>query len=283
MPGSSGPPWSGSEGEGEEEERVRLRKRRSAGRPPRPPLPPPPPGPVGSVDRGGSHGRLLEKIFTEIDGLRVGVGGLTKARGTKDSPARTCRDIHLEFPSLPDGWFWIDPNLGIALDAINVWCNMTAMGETCVYPDTKSRLVLTQSWSKDPKNPNQLFSKFPGGQKISYTDEVQLNFLRLLHREAHQTFIYFCRNAVAWFDAVARSHDGAVTLVGPNGHETSTADLGQRDIEMDGCSSRPSNGLTVFRLKSTKLQQLPIVDFRPKDYGAEGQQFGFESGPICFR
>lgn len=39
------------------------------------------------------------------------------------------------------GWYWVDPNLGVPMDAINVYCNMTAKGETCVYPETESRLV----------------------------------------------------------------------------------------------------------------------------------------------
>ena len=33
------------------------------------------------------------------------------------------------------GFYWIDPNLGVSEDAVKVYCNMTAGGETCVYPD----------------------------------------------------------------------------------------------------------------------------------------------------
>ena len=35
----------------------------------------------------------------------------------------------------------MDPNLGVPTDAIQVWCNVTSKGETCVYPDFKSRMV----------------------------------------------------------------------------------------------------------------------------------------------
>lgn len=236
----------------------------------------------GSIDRQ-SHGKLLEKIFAEIDGLQNDVSDLIKSRGTKESPARTCKDIYLEFPAMPDGWYWVDPNLGVPMDAINVYCNMTAKGETCVYPETESRLILTQFWTKDVNNPDQLFSKFPGGRKISYINEIQMNFLRILHNEAHQAFTYFCRNSVAWYDAKSKSHDLALSLVGANGHEVQAGDFRQRDVELDGCSYRPADGATVLKLKSTRMQQFPIVDFRPKDYGSSGQEFGFEAGPVCFK
>lgn len=32
------------------------------------------------------------------------------------------------------GWFWIDPNLGCTSDAIKVFCNFTAGGQTCLHP-----------------------------------------------------------------------------------------------------------------------------------------------------
>lgn len=38
----------------------------------------------------------------------------------------------------PSGQYWIDPNQGCTGDAIKVFCNFTAGGETCVYPDKKS-------------------------------------------------------------------------------------------------------------------------------------------------
>lgn len=36
------------------------------------------------------------------------------------------------------GEYWIDPNQGCIGDTIKVFCNFTAGGETCIYPDKKS-------------------------------------------------------------------------------------------------------------------------------------------------
>ena len=52
--------------------------------------------------------------------------------------------LNLDFKSFYTGWYWIDPNLGVPTDAIQVWCNVTSKGETCVYPDDKSRMVTFQ-------------------------------------------------------------------------------------------------------------------------------------------
>ncbi len=40
---------------------------------------------------------------------------------------------------------------------------------------------------------------------------------------------------------------------------------------------------TILEVRTTKLGQLPIVDFFPSDYGKPRQAFGFEVGPVCFK
>lgn len=36
------------------------------------------------------------------------------------------------------GWYWIDPDLGNANNAIQVWCDMLSGGETCIHPQANS-------------------------------------------------------------------------------------------------------------------------------------------------
>lgn len=42
---------------------------------------------------------------------------------------------------LPPGEYWIDPNQGCHRDSFKVFCNFTAQGETCLYPDKKFQSV----------------------------------------------------------------------------------------------------------------------------------------------
>lgn len=52
---------------------------------------------------------------------------------------------HSLFPSIKTvlGRYWIDPNHGCNGDAIEVFCNFTAGGQTCIYPDKDTKKVLT--------------------------------------------------------------------------------------------------------------------------------------------
>ena len=47
-------------------------------------------------------------------------------------PAQSCQHISSVNASAPNGYYWIDPNLGCASDAVMVYCNFTS-GETCIH------------------------------------------------------------------------------------------------------------------------------------------------------
>lgn len=59
-------------------------------------------------------------------------GGVGSRRVPPLSPA---------LPASAAGEYWIDPNQGCARDALRVFCNFTAGGETCLYPDKKFETV----------------------------------------------------------------------------------------------------------------------------------------------
>jgi len=224
---------------------------------------------------------VVDKMFEEIDKLNEEVMGYKFPKGTKENPAVTCRDVFLGHPEFQDGWYWIDPNMGALNDSIHVWCNLTAHGETCVYPVRKTRMVIPRQWKKD-KNNLKWFSEFEDGFKIEYSSEVQLNLLRLNSNFVTQRFTYFCTNSAAWYDQKSRGFEHALTLMGSADHEFETRDLSGDEVPFDGCKDHRSNTYSMFEIRTRKLDWLPVIDFMPKDYGEPWQQFGFEAGPVCF-
>lgn len=83
--------------------------------------------------------------------------------GTAEHPGLVCSELQRDHPRLPDGegeprggkgipslahsravptgQYWIDPNQGCAQDALRVFCNFTAGGHTCLYPDKRFEMV----------------------------------------------------------------------------------------------------------------------------------------------
>ncbi|NXL40791.1 CO5A1 protein, partial [Glaucidium brasilianum] len=218
-----------------------------------------------------------------LNSLKQEIEGLRRPMGTRDNPARTCQDLQLSHPGLPDGEYWIDPNQGCARDSFKVYCNFTAGGETCVFP------------SKDPPPPR--FPTRPIGPPLthlpipqfSYTDAesqalgvVQLTFLRLLSVSARQNFTYRCHGSVGWHSAVSGDHRHALRLLAANEEELSYDTSPYIKAVADGCAARKGPGRTVLEVSTPRLEQLPLLDVRVMDFGEPGQRFGFEVGPVCF-
>merc|ERR1712241_957416 len=142
----------------------------------------------------------LITVYTDIYNMRIELEKIKKPTGTRNNPARTCQDLHFGHPQIKDGYYWIDPNLGMVDDAVKVYCNMSAGGETCVNPDVHASRMPNIPWRKSREG---WYSTLRGGFRISYDSlgPVQLTFLRLLSNEAYQNFTYTCINSAAWYDA----------------------------------------------------------------------------------
>ena len=75
-------------------------------------------------------------------------------------------------------------------DAVKVYCNMSAGGETCVNPDIHASRMPNIPWRKSSEG---WYSTLRGGFRISYDSlgPVQLTFLRLLSTSVTQKRLCF--------------------------------------------------------------------------------------------
>lgn len=193
-------------------------------------------------------------------------------------------------------------------DAVYVYCNLTAEGETCVAPDIHSSQITNIPWRKENDH-NNWYSNLRGGFRITYESigTVQMTFLRLLSQEGYQNFTYTCINSAAWYSDDLDSNEMAIKFLGENELEIGHDSLAIRpNVFEDGCKvnvpvikksfsfsiitinfshtqSGKSNSRTVFHMRTKKLSYLPLIDFYPVDYGRPNQAFGFQVGPLCFK
>ncbi|XP_067399247.1 collagen alpha-1(V) chain-like [Emydura macquarii macquarii] len=207
--------------------------------------------------------------------------------GTQDNPARTCQDLRLCHPDLPDGEYWIDPNEGCSRDSFKVRCDFTAGGETCLLPTKDTHQVPMSAWEQE--TPGSWFSEFREGSRFSYVaadgspvGAVQLTFLRLLSVGARQNFTYHCQRSAAWRSAASGGHQRALRLRGASEEEMSFGSSPYITALSDGCAARQGPARTVLEVRTPRVEQLPLLDARFMDFGQPDQKFGFEVGPVCF-
>jgi collagen type V/XI/XXIV/XXVII alpha len=223
-------------------------------------------------------------MYSSIYTMRQELDRARKPVGTRDNPSRSCRDLWYGYPHFENGWYWIDPNLGMVDDAIYVYCNMTAEGETCIHPDRHSAEMPNIPWRKE-NDKVDWFSNLRGGFRFSYetVGSVQMTFLRLLSHEATQNFTYTCMNSVAWFNSKTENYDLSIRLLGENDVEIGYETAVKPTILKDGCLTGRAKSETVFEVRTKKTSFLPLIDFYPLDYGHQNQAFGFQIGSVCFK
>ncbi|KAJ1077502.1 hypothetical protein K5549_010829 [Capra hircus] len=111
----------------------------------------------------------MEEIFGSLNSLKLEIEQMKRPLGTPQNPARTCKDLQLCHPDFPDGEYWVDPNQGCSRDSFKVYCNFTAGGSTCVFPDKKSEGTASLPGSQgNPQEPSRVVE--PGGRWASGTE-----------------------------------------------------------------------------------------------------------------
>ena len=97
-------------------------------------------------------------VYTDVYNMRIELEKMKKPIGTKNSPARSCKDLFFGHPQLKDGFYWIDPNLGMSDDAVKVELKETRILGFIVLP-----------------RPTNFFLKSAESDLLSYLRKAQLS------------------------------------------------------------------------------------------------------------
>ncbi|KAL1022444.1 hypothetical protein UPYG_G00027690 [Umbra pygmaea] len=203
--------------------------------------------------------------------------------GTKDSPATTCYELGLVNPHLQDGYFYMDPNQGCPFDAIQVFCNFTAGGSTCIHP---VRSEIKANWEAEKKKSNKSikwFSQLDGGYKFEYAglDVVQLRFLRLHSNSVSQRLTIACPVNHTSTPNWKRATKSVLQFLGNSGGE-----IGSRYVivSRNGCEVevkvRAGGSIEIHR---GEMELLPFKDMSVEERGGYWDtELRANLGPVCF-
>lgn len=219
-----------------------------------------------------------EAAYENLNRAREALSRTARPTGLRTSPGQTCKDIKQASPQAQNDYYWVDPNEGSAMDAIQVYCDFETE-ETCLIPQTEE--YTSQRWTKDTK-PGFFMEDINNGKEFCYqnceeTDAQQIKFLQLLSSAARQTITYNCLNS---------SPKGAILAAASGDDLKSSKGRFKRSTVIqvhDDCVSDNQWHTAQFTVRTNKTEILPIVDIKLHDVGKDNQQFGVEVGLVCFR
>ncbi|KAI5609246.1 collagen alpha-1(XXVII) chain B isoform X2 [Silurus asotus] len=202
------------------------------------------------------------EVLRTLHYLSSVISDIKSPAGTRENPARFCKDLLNCKPTMADGMYWIDPNLGCTSDAIQVFCNFTAGGQTCLYPVDTDKVALGIS-------------------------KVQMKFLHLLSVEATQSISLHCYSepgstSIPSFSSSSSS--SSVLFHGWNGQVVERSSIPHHHVLQDECGVRDGRWhRSRFLLHTQDPTLLPILDvqgFQAQSTGPE--QRHLEVGHVCF-
>lgn len=73
-----------------------------------------------------------ESALEALERIKRSIETLADPDGSKEAPAKSCKDIAMSYPDSKDGVYWVDPNAGSSEDAIRVYCKIKS-NQTCFH------------------------------------------------------------------------------------------------------------------------------------------------------
>ncbi|TWW57913.1 Collagen alpha-2(XI) chain [Takifugu flavidus] len=193
--------------------------------------------------------------------------------GTKEDPATTCYELGLTHPQLNDGYFYIDPNQGCPCDAVQVFCNFTAGGTTCIRP-LQSQIRF--HWEQGQKTRVQWLGQQHGGSLLEYAGlgVVQLRFMRFHSHTCSQRMTISCNGSQSRVGKTD-SAQWLVHLTGDSGNEISShfTSVSRRECEVE-----------VDVHTQVDMELLPVRDLGVEISSGSPffQEVAVVLGPLCF-
>lgn len=284
-----------------------------------PPGPPGPPGPVGGfgggagglgysnqfaggMEKGPAYNQYQYRYYRSdreeerkmtgkrdvddfIDELEDRLDAYTRPDGSRKFPAKTCKDLKLAFPDSFNGDYYLDTSIGSPVDMYLATCNFDNLPETCVK--AKVDRINKRKWIKTERDGFQWLMEELNtvDEELEYAaDSVQLELLRMAHKNIHQNITYHCKNSHAHKDSSGRLKSYIKFLSDDNIEMTTTAGSTNRlKVLSDSCDVK--DGLwhkTVFEVNTRIASRLPIIDIAVFDVAHDGEEFGIDVGPVCF-
>merc|ERR1712088_143881 len=287
-PGSTGTP--GVAGPRGKQGEMGHKGDRGEGGPAGPPGPPGAPGmlsfppqPMKGPMGDDPNVKMDNNIIGQLKQLNDKIAELKNPNGlSKKSPARSCLDLALTADAnkipLKNGNYWVDPNSGSEVDAIEVYCNFDNANaiQTCVYPTVSQ--VKPDSYARGYSNAHTWWSEMDRGEHISYDPQLkdrhdqadytsQVTFLRLLSTHAQQKITYNCID-----------HEADIILRGIGDAEFDESHPAFTMLS-NSCGFGKT-GKAVYEVMTSKTSHMPIRDIA--SVVVENQEFGFEIAPVCF-
>jgi len=230
-----------------------------------------------------SEDERRELIVKAYEQLKTSFKKYLRPTGSKEAPAKTCKDLNFAYPEKPSGEYWIDPNEGSVNDAILVRCDMPRRA-TCVLP--RPGLTQEYNWRGATRGIAWLGEDIHPGFEFTFkADSQQMRFLQLLSASAYQKLTYHCKNSVAVFDAANRNFRSSMRIKTDENIELNAR--GARKVRYsvieDGCKTRSNTWASTTVIYTTdRPHRLPFADVGLRDVGRPNQFFKLEIGPVCF-
>ena len=172
---------------------------------------------------------------------------------------------------------------------------------TCITP----KPTISGEITHETQERETWFSDIPNNGGFAFTykaDSNQIAFLQMLSSKASQNVTYHCSNSVAHYHNRRQHHRKSIALQSWNDLEIRNRGKFRYNVIKDDCQvlknffpdffgiftifsfqyERPEWSTSVFSVKDTKPQRLPIVDVAVRDVGNARKKFKIELGPVCF-